>query len=102
VDWLAEQGIGYTPTANVEDALALLRQEQTDAVVYDAPILDFHVRSDPSGSLVVVDRRFDFHWYAFAVPPGSKMTEQLNREILEITGGKDWRKHILEVVGREP
>jgi polar amino acid transport system substrate-binding protein len=102
VDWLAGKGISYSPAANVEEALELLRTKQTDAVIYDAPILDFYVRSDPSGSLIVVDRRFDFHWYAFALPPGSKVTEKLNREILEITAGEDWRKHILETIGREP
>lgn len=71
-------------------------------MVYDAPILDFLVQSDPSASLVVLDRRFDFHWYAFALPSGSKVTEKLNPEILNVTSGEMWRKHELEVVGREP
>jgi ABC-type amino acid transport substrate-binding protein len=102
VDWLASQGIGYTPTASVEEALALLRREQTDAVLYDAPILDFYARTDPSGSLVVLDRRFNFRSYAFALPSGSPATEKLNREILEVTAGEDWRKQILELIGREP
>lgn len=102
VDWLARQGIGYVPTSNVEEALDLLRDDQADAVVYDAPVLDFFARSDPSGSLLVLDRRFDFRWYAFALPSGSDATERLNREILRITAGEEWRKQILEAIGREP
>jgi ABC-type amino acid transport substrate-binding protein len=101
-DWLADQGIAYSRTGDVEDALELLREQTVDAVVYDAPILDYLVRSDPSGSLVVLPGRFDFHWYAFALPSRSNVTEQLNREILTIISGKDWRKHVLEAVGRAP
>lgn len=102
VDWLAKQGVSYTRTLDVDEALAMLRQERVDAVVYDAPILDYLVRSDPSGSLLVLDRRFDFHWYAFALPSGSQVTEQLNRAILDITSDEAWRQHVLEVIGREP
>jgi len=101
-DWLAQQGIAYSPTVDVDEALVMLREQRTDAVVYDAPILDYLVRADRSGSLVVLDRRFDFHWYAFAVPSGSDVTEQLNREILEITSGETWRQQVLEVIGRKP
>jgi ABC-type amino acid transport substrate-binding protein len=101
-DWLAVRGIAYSLTVDVDEALALLRDQQTDAVVYDAPILDYLVRSDRSGSLVVLDRRFDFHWYAFALPSGSAVTERLNREILEVTSSDSWRQQVMELLGREP
>ena len=102
MDWLADIGLGYFAVDNVQEALEMVRQERADAVVYDAPILDYLVRSDPSGSLVVLDRRFDFQWYAFALPPNSEVTEKLNREILDFTSGEKWRKHVLKVIGRAP
>jgi ABC-type amino acid transport substrate-binding protein len=101
-DWLAKQGIACSRAADIEKALAMLREQRVDAVVYDAPILDYLARSDPSASFTVLDHRFDFNWYAFALPSGSEVTEQLNREILSVTSGETWRRHVLEVIGREP
>jgi ABC-type amino acid transport substrate-binding protein len=101
-EWLHGRGIGFIPVPTVEEGLTALRDGNADAMIYDAPILDYRVRNDPNGNLLVLPERFELQPYAFALPTDSPLTELLNREVLAITTADAWRQHVMDVLGREP
>jgi ABC-type amino acid transport substrate-binding protein len=98
-DWLARRGIAFTASTGVDQSLQLLAQGRVDAVVYDAPILEYLVHRSPNHGLAVLAPRFDPRPYAFAVPVRSPWLETLNRQILAVTATPEWRRSVMETLG---
>jgi len=98
-DWLREHSVSFTAGADIDQALGLLEAKRADAVVYDLPILSYLARQHPEGSIVAQPRIFELQPYALALPAGSPLIEQLNQDILEITGDDDWHRRVLDLVG---
>jgi polar amino acid transport system substrate-binding protein len=81
--YLAENGLTFTPTDTIEQAFALLRDKNVEAVIYDSPVLRYHASLDGRGYEEVVGSIFENEQYGIALPFGSPMREDINRLILE-------------------
>ena len=85
------------PTA--ADALQALADGQVDAVVYDAPILQYLARQNYPGVITVLPRKFMPQDYAIAVPQGSPMREQLDRVLESEIRSPQWQELISRYLG---
>jgi ABC-type amino acid transport substrate-binding protein len=93
--FLSRHLIPYRGFATLSGALAALDEGQTDAVVYDAPILRYLVAEHYPASLSVLPQILQRQDYGFAFPSGSPLREQVDRALLEIIQSPEW-KHLLE------
>jgi polar amino acid transport system substrate-binding protein len=79
---------GYKDAATAVDALA---KGEVEAVVYEAPILQYQIKNRSGGAdLSVLDGTFDNHGYALALRQGSALREAVNLALLQFTATDDW------------
>ncbi|HEU0029834.1 MAG TPA: transporter substrate-binding domain-containing protein [Kofleriaceae bacterium] len=86
---------GFPDPAAAVDALAT---GKVDAVVYEAPILAYHVHQHDAG-IVVLDGTFDNHGYAFALAQGSPHREAINIAMLQIVASDEWQAILARYLG---
>ena len=60
------------------------RSGKVEAVVFDAPILDYYVKNQGAEWAKVVGEIFDQQKYGLALQPHSKLSEEINRTILAL------------------
>lgn len=96
---LAARGIAYRSVPDVQAGLDALAADRADAVVYDAPILQYLVNNEYPRRAVVLPFRFERQDYALAVPEGSELREPMNRRILEIINSDEWEDVLAAYLG---
>jgi polar amino acid transport system substrate-binding protein len=80
--WLNAKGAKVTPLTDVPACIAALRDGQVQAVVYDAPILQYESAKLNDEKLQMVGPVFERQNYAFALQQDSTLREKLNQAIL--------------------
>jgi polar amino acid transport system substrate-binding protein len=80
--WLNAKGAKVTPYDDVVACIAALRDGKVQAVVYDAPILQYESAKLNDEKLQMVGPVFERQNYAFALQQDSPLREKLNQAIL--------------------
>ncbi|MBX3604836.1 MAG: transporter substrate-binding domain-containing protein [Piscinibacter sp.] len=88
--YLDNERIRSSTFPDVRSAMQSVQQGETDAVVYDQPILQFRNGELTGGGLRLLPGTFENQAYAFAVGSGSALREPISRETLRIVNGSDW------------
>jgi polar amino acid transport system substrate-binding protein len=83
-DWLRDHGIVHNDVAAIDEAYAVLTRGDADAIVYDAPVLQYHALHEGKGKLEVVGPIFNREDYGIAQPPGSPLRKAINLTLLQI------------------
>jgi ABC-type amino acid transport substrate-binding protein len=96
--YLKARHLGYKGYNNATEALGALKRKEVDAVVYEAPILQYLVRTEFEG-VTVLDGTFDNHGYAFGLRTGSPLREKINLALLEIASSDAFAKLLAQYVG---
>ena len=91
MQYLAEAYISFHEFETIQDALQALQSGNIDAVVYDEPILRYMTDAGDFKGIQVLEQSFRLEYYAIALPPGSPLTEKINRSLLQYTASKEWR-----------
>jgi ABC-type amino acid transport substrate-binding protein len=81
--FLSANAVAHTTVAQISDAYAQLERGQADAVVFDAPILNYYASNAGKGKVRMVGEMFKPEPYGIALPLGSPHREAINRAILE-------------------
>lgn len=81
--FLSGRGIDVVTSATVDDAYGLLRSRKVDAVVFDAPVLEYYAKTAGAGRTRVVGSVFDSQDYGIALPRGSPYLEAVNVALLQ-------------------
>ena len=93
--WLKNKGAKVQSFANVAECIAALKDSKVQAVVYDAPLLQYAAKKTGDEKLQMVGPVFDRQNYAFALQDGSPLRERVNRALLALTergAGTELRK----------
>lgn len=90
-EWLAMEGIAFTPYPDVESGLEALADEKIDAFIYDAPLLQYHVATGFGDDLRVLPDSVGRQDYGIALPAGSEMREEINVSMLRIMESEEWQ-----------
>ena len=87
---------GYTSAGDAVDALA---RGEIEAVVYEAPILQYEIKNRPDAGLTVLDGTFDNHGYALGLRLGSPVRKSVNLALLQFTASEDWAAVLARYLG---
>jgi ABC-type amino acid transport substrate-binding protein len=98
-DYLSGEGIHTVGKPQLGDCLQALAEHRADAVVYDAPILQYYVNRDFSGELVVLPVRFERQDYGIGLPEASPYREGLNQAMLKVIEGPSWQQTVRRYLG---
>jgi ABC-type amino acid transport substrate-binding protein len=82
--FLSANAVAHTTVPQISDAYAQLERGQADAVVFDAPILNYYASNAGKGKVRMAGEMFKPELYGIALPLGSPHREAINRAILEI------------------
>jgi len=94
-------GVPFADFAMLEEALGALADDDVEAVVYDAPMLQYVTRQQFGGVVQVLPATFERQLYAVALPVSSPLREELNRALLERTTAPDWALLLGRYLGDE-
>ncbi len=99
--YLDESLIRFSAAPGLNQALDELAAGRAAAVVYDAPILRYLVNEDPNRDLHVLPTLLVRQDYGIALPSGSPLREEMNREILRIIRTPEWSRMLHSYLGPE-
>ncbi len=99
--YLARRGVRYRVYAKLDDALAAVDRGELDAVVGEAPILQYLVRTEQDGRVAVLPGTFENHGYGLGLAQGSPLRERLDVALLRYTASDDWRLLLTKYLGAE-
>lgn len=68
----------------VDEAYGLLEEQRVDAIVHDAPVLQFYVAQQGASDARVAGDVFNHEAYGIVLPRGSELREQVNQSILRL------------------
>ena len=97
--WARQKGLRVTRFPDVGSALEALQRGTLGAVVHDSPILRYAIAHRQGSQLRVLPYRLDRQMYAFAFPTGSPLQEDVNRELLRVTGSSEWDEILARFLG---
>ncbi|MFN8380057.1 MAG: transporter substrate-binding domain-containing protein [Anaerolineae bacterium] len=83
-DYLVNAGIYPTTVESIDEAFGLLMSGQADAIVYDAPVLDYLAATRGNGRVQTVGEPFRLEYYGIALPQSSPLKERIDRTLLAI------------------
>jgi ABC-type amino acid transport substrate-binding protein len=83
-DYLTEQGLLYVEAASAEEGCDLVLNGDVQALVFDAPTLQYLATKRGNGALRVVGPIFAAQKYGIAVADGSPLRKRINRALLEM------------------
>lgn len=82
--YLDEHGIKPHLVPTIGDAYPLLEKGDVDAIVYDAPALQYYADHEGKDKVVTVGKLLKRESYGLAFPIGSPLREPVNRALLEM------------------
>ena len=83
-EYLSARFIRFTGVEKIEDAYVLLEQDEVDAVVFDAPVLNYFVNTAGKGFARMVGPLFAEDYYGIALPRNSVLRKSINETLLQI------------------
>jgi ABC-type amino acid transport substrate-binding protein len=83
-DYLSQQGLPYRDVASAQEGRDLVLKGEVQALVFDAPTLQYLAAQQGNGLLQVVGPIFAVQKYGIAVPDGSPLRKRINDALLEI------------------
>ncbi len=83
-DFLNQRDIRFTGYFTPKEMLADFDDGTIDAVVFDGPILAYHVSANSKSKARVIERVYRPENYGIALPSGSAMREEINQSLLKL------------------
>ena len=98
--WLEAAFLDFRSADDLGAALGALAAGRSDAVVYDAPILQWTINQRYRNRLEVLPFTLERQDYAYALPTGSPLREPLNASLLQRVNASDWRMRVSHYLGK--
>ena len=99
--YLMKKGIKQVRSfGSPRDGLKSLVDAETDAFVFQGPIVKYLAKTEFLGRVEVLPGTFDQHYMGMAVPPGSQLREPLNRALLEFMETDQWTQILKQYLGQ--
>ena len=82
--WLTSRGLSFVPVTHIEQAYTMLTRGEIQAVVYEAPRLQYWIATRGPSMVSLVGPVFRPENYAIAVPIGSPLRKRINEALLSM------------------
>jgi ABC-type amino acid transport substrate-binding protein len=99
--YLKQVQIAFRSYASPQEGLAALKQEKIEALVYDAPILQYYIHQNYVGSLEVLPYRLLRQDYGIALQPNSPLREEVDVVLLHKIREKAWQDKLSQYLGEK-
>ncbi|MCZ4694821.1 ABC transporter substrate-binding protein [Ancylomarina euxinus] len=97
--YMHENHIVYIPYDTLTEALEALDIGIINALVYDAPLLQYFINRDYKGKIEVLPSTFLRQDYGIALQQGSQFREPINRILLRRIHQQDWQDLLYKHLG---
>ena len=97
--YLKENRISYIPFDTASEGLKAVEDSAINALVYDAPLLQYFANKDYRGKIEVLPKIFSRQDYGIALPQGSAIREPINRLLLKRIHEPEWRDLLYKYLG---
>ncbi|MFA8434969.1 MAG: transporter substrate-binding domain-containing protein [Marinifilaceae bacterium] len=97
--YMQDNRIVYIPYDSVTDGLEALNTGTINALVYDAPLLQYFINRDYKGKIEVLPNTFLRQDYGIALPEGSEIREPINRILLRRIHQEEWQDLLYKHLG---
>ncbi|MDB4444555.1 transporter substrate-binding domain-containing protein [bacterium] len=98
--YLKENYISFLSYNTPLDGLKAISEGNIDALVYDAPVLQYLVNKEFKGILEVLPKVFVPQDYGIALKPGSPLREPVNRILLQKIREPEWQDIVSRYLGQ--
>jgi ABC-type amino acid transport substrate-binding protein len=82
--YLRQENINFIGYKTKEEAYLALKDREVDAVVYDAPALQYYAAHQGLGKVKVVGKLFELQDYGIALPLNSPYRKEINSALLKL------------------
>jgi ABC-type amino acid transport substrate-binding protein len=97
--YLKQIQISSRSYASPQEGLTALKEGKIQALVYDAPILQYYIHQNYVGSLEVLPYRLLRQDYGIALQPNSPLREQVDVVLLQKIREKAWQDKLSQYLG---
>ena len=97
--YLRENRIRFKAFTSIRDGLEAVAAGKQDAMVYDAPLLQYLVNSEFHDRMEMVPGTFRRQDYAIALPAGSPAREEINRVLIGLIQEPAWQSILYRYLG---
>ena len=97
--YLKENRISYIPFDTASEGLKAVEDSAINALVYDAPLLQYFANKDYKGKIEVLPKIFSRQDYGIALPQGSAIREPINRLLLKRIHEPQWQDLLYKYLG---
>jgi len=99
--YLQEQRIRHQQYPDLTSAMESVASGETDAVVYDRPLLQYRNLQMGANRLTLLPGIFQKQLYALALPAGSPLREPVSEQILNVTETDAWQDTVMKYLGQD-
>jgi len=97
--WLGAQRLSPRSFPFVIQASKALQRGDVDALIYERSILGYMIQEYGWRDLQILPHTLAMHDYAIALPTDSPIKEPINRALLKVVYGPDWKEVVQRYVG---
>jgi len=98
--YMQSNRIVYIAYDSVEEGLEALNNGKINALVYDAPLLQYIINKEYKGEIEMIPNTFLRQDYGIALPQGSLFREPINRLLLKNIHEEQWQDLLYKYLGK--
>ncbi len=92
MDYLDAERIRANSYDTIEAGLSAVENNEIDAFVHDAPIIQYFTQLDFRNKVRVLPNTFNDQYYGIALPLGAEYRNDMNRIILDYIASEEWEE----------
>jgi len=97
--YLEEERIRATSYSTISDGLRAVEENEIDAFVHDAPILQYYTQIGFRNRVRILSNTFNDQYYGIALPLNSSYRNEMNQIILDYIAGDEWNDLVNRYLG---
>lgn len=97
--YLDEERIGATSYSTISDGLQAVEENEIDAFVHDAPILQYYTQIGYRNRVRILPNTFNDQYYGIALPLNSPYRNEMNQIILDYIASDEWNDLVNRYLG---
>lgn len=97
--YLEEERIRATSYASISEGLRAVKENEIDAFVHDAPILQYSTQIEFRNRIRVLPNTFKDQYYGIVLPLNSSYRNEMNQVILDYIAGDEWNDLVNRYMG---